>query len=67
MIERETNEIIIDNQFGFHKAHSIYMALLKLMDEIAIELDNKNHSIGFFIDLSKAFDTIDHALLCQKL
>ena len=43
------------------------MALLKLMDEISNELDKKNHSIGIFIDLSKAFDTIDHALLCQKL
>ena len=44
-----------------------YMALLKLMDEISNELDNKNHSIGIFIDLSKAFNTIDHVLLCQKL
>ena len=55
----ETNEIITDNQFGFRKAHSTYMALLKLMDEISNELDNKNHSVGIFIDLSKAFNTID--------
>ena len=42
------------------------MALLKLMYEISNELGHKNHSIGIFIDLSKAFDIIDHALLCQK-
>ena len=63
----EINEIITDNKFGFRKAHSTYMTLLKLMDEISNELDHKNHSIGIFIDLSKAFDTINHALLCQKL
>ena len=50
----------------FRKAHSTYMALLKLMEDISNELDNKNHSIGIFIDLSKAFDTIDHILLCKK-
>ena len=37
------------------------------MDEISNELDNTNHSIGIFIDLSKTFDTIDQTLLCQKL
>ena len=63
----ETNKIITDNQFSFHKAHSSYIGLLKPMNEILNELDNTNHSVGIIIDLSKAFDTIDHALLCQKL
>ena len=62
-----TNEIITDNQFGYRKAHSTYMALLELMNEISNELDNKNHSFGILVDLSTAFDTIYHALLCQKL
>ena len=30
-------------------------------------LDNKLHTIGVFIDLKKAFDTVDHALLCKKM
>ena len=43
------------------------MALLSLIDEISNELTNKNHSVGIFIDLSKAFDTIDHNLLLKKI
>jgi hypothetical protein len=43
------------------------MALLQLVDDISNELDNKNNSIGIFIDLSKAFDTIDHSLLLKKV
>ena len=58
---------ITDNQFGFRKALSTYMALIKLMDEISNELHNKNLLVVTFIDLSKAVSTIDHALLCQKL
>ena len=51
----KTNEIITDNQLSVRKALSTYIALLKLMDEISNELDNKNHSIGIFIDLSKVW------------
>ena len=37
------------------------------MDEITTATDNKLHTIGIFIDLKKAFDTIDHGLLMQKM
>ena len=43
------------------------MALLKLVDDISNEVYNTIYSIGIFIDLSKAFDTIDHSLLMNKL
>ena len=43
------------------------MALLKLIDDILEEIDNTNFSIGLFIDLSKAFDTINHDILIKKL
>ena len=43
----------------------MFMTLLKLVDDISEELNDKNHSIDIFIDLSKAFDTIDHKLLIK--
>ena len=43
------------------------MALLKLIDDISEEIDNKHFSIGVFINLSKAFDTINHDILIKKL
>ena len=63
----DTDTILTQNQFGFRKNHSSYMALLSLIDDISNELNNKNHSIGIFIDLSKAFNTIDHNVLLKKL
>lgn len=61
------NEILAKNQYGFRENHSTSMALIKLIDQITEELNNKQFSIGIFIDLSKAFDTIDHSILIQKL
>ena len=40
--------------------------LVELVNEITNSLNKKNHSIGVFIDLRKAFDTVDHRLLCKK-
>ena len=59
--------ILNENQFGFRKAHSTSHALNFSIDEIKKSLQNNKHVIGIFIDLSKAFDTIDHSKLLSKL
>ena len=63
----QVNDLLCSNQFGFREKHSTYMALARLMDSITNELEQKRHCIGIFIDLSKAFDTLDHSILLSKL
>ena len=59
--------VIYDKQFGFRKKHSTSHAINYSIDKILNEIEKKNHVIGVFIDLSKAFDTIDHQKLLRKL
>ena len=59
--------VIYDKQFGFRKNHSTTHAINYSIDKILGEIEAKNHVIGIFVDLSKAFDTIDHQKLLTKL
>ena len=59
--------ILYGNQFGFRKSHSCSHALNYSISEIQKCLSNNKHVIGIYIDLSKAFDTIDHVKLLDKL
>ena len=54
-------------QYGFRTGHSTDFATIELVDRIITKLDQKNTPIGIFIDLTKAFDTIDHRILIDKL
>ena len=58
---------IYDLQFGFRNKHSTNHALLSLTEDIRNALDNNYFAIGVFIDLQKAFDTVDHEILLHKL
>ena len=61
------NKSLIPHQFGFRKDHSTDYAILHLYDRIVNSLSKKEHTIAIFMDLSKAFDTIDHQILLHKL
>ena len=59
--------IFNENQFGFRKSHSTSHAINKSVSFINQSLKQRKHILGIFIDLSKAFDTIDHSTLLAKL
>ena len=58
---------IFELQFGFRAKHSTNHALFSLTEMIREALDNSNFACGIFIDLQKAFDTVDHQILLKKL
>ena len=59
--------ILTDSQFGFRKGFSTGHAIHHSVNIVNDALKKNNHVLGIFIDLSKAFDTIDHDLLVKKL
>ena len=54
-------------QFGFRQKHSTSLALLEVMDMCYQNLDSDQKIVAIFFDLQKAFDTVDHPILLQKL
>ena len=62
-----SNGVLHDQQFGFRKGHSTTHALHKSVNDITKSIANNKHVLGIFIDLSKAFDTLDHNILLRKL
>ena len=60
-------KLFYKSQYGFRKHHSTEFACLEFIDRTLHELDKGEFTISIFIDLSKAFDTLDHSILLYRL
>ena len=63
----ESKNLIYDLQFGFWRKHSTSHALIHLTDKIRRQLNKRNFGCGILVYFQKAFDTVDHGILIQKL
>ena len=61
------NNHLFRKQFGFRKGHSTDHALISFIDSIYDSFNQSKYTLGVFIDLSKAFDTVDHNILIDIL
>ena len=61
------NNHLLEQQYGFRANHSAELAAIKLADYIVHEIDRKLTPVNIYIDLSKAFDTLNYDMLLYKL
>ena len=63
----EKMNIIYSKQFGFRSHHSTEHAILSIVDKIHDRIEKRHFSCGIFLDFNKAFDTVNHDILINKL
>jgi hypothetical protein len=63
----QSNNLIHKNQYGFRPKHSTNHALINITETVRNALDENKFACAVFIDFQKAFDTVNHKILLQKL
>ena len=63
----KNNNIIYNLQFGFRQKHSTSHALINITENKIKALDDENIGCGIFVDLQKAFDTVNQKMLLAKV
>ena len=62
-----SNNFFYDNQFGFLKDRSTNHAILKIVNFISDSINRGEYVVGLFLDAMKAFDSVNHEILLNKL
>ena len=63
----ELHNVLFENQFGFRKNNFTSYALMEITENIKESIDKGKFGCGVYIDLGKAFDTVNHSIFFKKI